>query len=135
LNTQLEIINELNSIHPGLNLIEHIDPYSTYDAENDRYIVEIKSRTAEYDSWIIEKKKFDSNIIKSVETGKTFVYLSEYNGKIMTWNIHKLVRKGYDFQWEDRAMPRTTEFIDNESIIKTVGYLYEKDAKIHKEKE
>jgi|TARA_R100000995_G_scaffold79729_1_gene50965 hypothetical protein len=135
LNTQLEIINRLNDIYPGLDLQEHIDPYSTYDAENDRYIVEIKSRTAEYDSWIIEKKKFDSNIIKSVETGKTFVYLSEYNGKIMTWNIHRLVRKNYDFKWEERSMPKTTEFLDNESITKQVGYLYEQDAKIHKEKE
>ena len=135
MNTQLEIINELNSIHPGLNLIEHIDPYSTYDAENDRYIVEIKSRTAEYDSWIIEKKKFDSNIIKSVETGKTFVYLTEYQGKIMTWNIHKLVRKNYDFNWEQRTLPETTEFINRLAIPKIVGYLYEKDATIHKEKE
>lgn len=132
---QIEIINKLNNIYPGLNLIECSDPYSTYDASNERYIVEIKSREVEYDGWIIEKKKFDSNIVISVETGKTFVYLTEYKGKIMTWNIHKLVRKNYNFTWEERSMPKTTEFIDNDSITKSVGYLYEKDAKIHEEKE
>jgi hypothetical protein len=28
-------------------------------------------------------------------------------------------------------MPETTEFTYNESIEKEVGYLYEKDAKVH----
>ena len=133
--TQLEIINKLNERYPGLNLEECLDNYCTCDATNDRYIVEIKSRDTEYDSWIIEKKKYDSNIIKSVETGKTFVYLTEYQGKIMTWNIHKLVRKNYDFNWEQRPLPETTEFINRLAIPKIVGYLYEKDATIHKEKE
>ena len=96
--TQTEIIDKLNSIYPGLDLVEVSDPYSSYDAENERYIVEVKSRDKQYRSWAIEKKKFDSNIIKCMEKNKAFVYLTEYNGKIMTWNIHKLVRKGYDFQ-------------------------------------
>ena len=129
--TQTEIIDKLNSIYPGLDLVEVSNPYSTYDAENERYIVEVKSRDKQYRSWAIEKKKFDSNIVISVETGKMFVYLTEYNGKIMTWNIHNLVRKGYDFQWTEQLMPETTEFDNTNVITKVVGYLYEKDAKIH----
>ena len=58
------------------------DKYSSYDAENERYIVEVKSRDKRYRSWVIEKKKFESNIIKSVETGKMFVYLTEYDEKL-----------------------------------------------------
>ena len=42
--TQTEIIDKLNSIYPGLDLVEVSDPYSSYDAENERYIVEVKSR-------------------------------------------------------------------------------------------
>ena len=49
----------------------------------------------------------------------------------MTWNIHNLVRKGYDFQWTEQLMPETTEFDNTNVITKVVGYLYEKDAKIH----
>ena len=131
--TQTEIIDKLNSIYPGLDLVECSDLYCSCDATSERYIVEIKSRDTEYDSWIIEKKKFDSNIVKCIETGKAFVYLTEYNGKIMTWNIHKLVRKGYDFQWTEIPMPKTTEFEDTKTITKVVGFLYEGVAKIHEE--
>ena len=133
--TQTEIIVKLNSIYPGLDLVEVSDPYSSYDAENGRYIVEVKSRDKEYKSWAIEKKKFDSNIVKCIETGKAFVYLTEYNGKIMTWNIHKLVRKGYDFQWTEIPMPKTTEFKNTKTVTKVVGFLYEGVAKIHEEEE
>ena len=133
--TQTEIIDKLNSIYPGLDLIETEDKFCPYDAENERYLVEIKSRDKQYKSWIIEKKKFDSNIVKSVETGKMFVYLTEYNEKIMTWNIHNLVRKDYNFHWTKEYMPFTTQFGDTSYRIKEVGFLYECVAKIHKEKE
>ena len=133
--TQTEIIVKLNSIYPGLDLVEVENPYSSYDAENERYIVEVKSRDKQYRSWAIEKKKFDSNIVKCIETGKAFVYLTEYNGKIMTWNIHKLVRKDYDFQWTAIPMPKTTEFENTNTVTKVVGFLYEGVAKIHEEEE
>jgi hypothetical protein len=129
--TQSEIIDKLNELYPDLNLVECEDQFCSCDAESDNYIVEIKSRDTEYDSWIIEKYKFDKNIVKSVETTKKFIYLTEYKGKIMTWNIHNLVRKGYDFQWTEQLMPETTEFDNTNVITKVVGYLYEKDAKIH----
>jgi len=129
--TQSEIVARLNELYPDLNLVECQDQFCSYDAESDNYIVEIKSRDTEYDSWIIEKSKFDKNIVKSVETTKKFIYLTEYKGKIMTWNIHNLVRKGYDFQWTEQLMPETTEFDNTNVITKVVGYLYEKDAKIH----
>jgi len=98
---------------------------------NDTYIVEIKSRDKTYDSWIIEKKKFDSNIIKAIEENKSFIYLTECNGKVMTWNINRMIAAEYDFKWELRDMPSTTEFDNNHMISKEVGYLFEADAKVH----
>ena len=133
--TQTEIIDKLNSIYPGLDLVEVSDPYSSYDAENGRYIVEVKSRDKKYDSWIIERKKFDSNLLYSMNVNKMFVYLTEHNGKIMTWNIHNLLNSLYDFGWTKMELPATTEFNDKEKIQKEVGYLYEVDAKIHEEEE
>jgi len=133
--TQTEIIVKLNDLYPELNLVECEDQFCSCDAESDNYIVEIKSRDTEYKSWIIEKYKFDKNLVKSVETTKKFIYLTEYNGKIMTWNIHNLVRKNYDFQWTEQLMPETTEFDNTKPITKVVGFLYEGKAKIHKEKE
>ena len=58
--TQTEIVDKLNEIYPGLDLVEVANRYSTYDAENERYIVEIKSRDKRYKNWVIEKKKFES---------------------------------------------------------------------------
>ena len=49
----------------------------------------------------------------------------------MTWNIHNLVRKGYDFQWSKIPMPQTTDFTNNKVIVKEIGFLYEGKAKIH----
>ena len=133
--TQSEIVDRLNELYSDLNLVECEDQFCSCDAESDNYIVEIKSRDKEYKSWIIEKSKFEKNIVKSVETTKKFIYLTEYKGKIMTWNIHNLVRKGYDFQWREQIMPETTEFDNTKPITKVVGFLYEGVAKIHKEKE
>ena len=78
---------------------------------------------------LIEKKKFDSNTEKAKELDKEFIYLTEYITKIITWNITNLVRVNYNFKWEERQMPRTTEFLETEPILKEVGYLYEKYAK------
>ena len=129
--TQTEIIDKLNSIYPGLDLVEVSDPYSSYDAENERYIVEVKSRDKKYDSWIIERKKFDSNLLYSMNKNKMFVYLTEHKGKIMTWNIHNLLNSLYDFGWTKMELPATTEFDDKEKIQKEVGFLYEGVAKVH----
>ena len=129
---QTEVIEELNSRYATMDkLLETEDPFCSYDAINDTYIVEIKSRSKEYDSWMIERDKFMSNIEKSIETGKAFIYLTEYNGKIMTWNINKLIANETDFFWQSRLMPKTTEFDNNNTVDKEVGFLYEKDAKIH----
>jgi hypothetical protein len=132
---QTDIINKLNAIYPDLNLVECEDQFCSCDAQSDNYIVEIKSREKQYRSWVIEKKKFDDNIDKSVELGKKFIYLTEYNGRILTWNIHNLVLDNYDFQWTEIPMPQTTEFEDTKTITKVVGFLYEGKAKEHKEKE
>ena len=129
---QAEVIKELNNLYPNMdNLQETEDPFCSYDAINDTYIVEIKSRDKTYDSWIIEKKKFDSNIIKAIEENKSFIYLTECNGKVMTWNINRMIAAEYDFKWELRDMPSTTEFDNNHMISKEVGYLFEADAKVH----
>jgi len=133
--TQTEIIDKLNSIYPGLDLVETEDKFCSYDAENSRYIVEVKSRDKKYNGWIIERKKFDTNLLHSINHNKIFVYLTEHNGKIMTWNIHKLLDRLYDFKWTEQHMPYTSQFGDRHYVIKKVGYLYEIDAKIHEEEE
>lgn len=129
-----EIIDRLNELHQELQvqpLTLSEDPFSSYDASNETYIIEIKSRDRAYDSWIIEKAKYSKNISLAIETDRSFIYLTEYNGKIMTWNINRMIADYYNFFWEDRPMPGTTEFSNNDVVSKEVGYLFETDAKVH----
>ena len=103
---QTQIVDTLNNLYPNMDKLQETeDPFCSYDAINDTYIVEIKSRDKTYDSWIIEKKKFDSNIIKAIEENKSFIYLTECNGKVMTWNINRMIAAEYDFKWELTICP------------------------------
>lgn len=77
------------------------------------------------------KAKYSKNISLAIETDRSFIYLTEYNGKIMTWNINRMIADYYNFFWEDRPMPGTTEFSNNDVVSKEVGYLFETDAKVH----
>ena len=95
--TQAEVITRWNDIHlVNEPLIEVEDnPFSTYDAQSSEYIVEIKSRDKMYDSWIIEKYKFDINLEDSIRTGRDFLYICKYKKKLMVWNINDLVAVDY----------------------------------------
>jgi len=110
-------------------LTETEDIFATYDCQNKNYIIEIKSRGKHYNPWMIEKKKYLSNLQLAEENNKEFIYLTEYRTKIMTWNITNLVKVNYDFKWQSKPMPRTTEFVETDTIMKEVGYLYENYAK------
>jgi len=128
--TEEEIITLLNKTYPSMDKLEKCDDqYSYYDCENNKYLIEIKSRDKHYNPWIIERSKLIANYDKAIETGKEFIYLTEYKTKIITWNINDLVGSGYDFGWEVRELPETTAFENNEPILKEVGYLYEQYGK------
>ena len=123
---QQEIINILNYEYPQMDtLIQTMDKFEHHDCENDLYLVEIKSRDTQYDPWLIEKMKYDTNINKSESKGKDFIYITEHRLSIIAWNITGLTKSGYNFNWKVKQMPKTTEFQNKEVIHKEVGYLYE----------
>ena len=77
MRTEQEIIDQLNSLYPKMQpLVLADNPFSSYDAYNDKYIVEIKSVDAQYRSFIIEREKFAANIDVSGKEGKQVVYLT-----------------------------------------------------------
>jgi len=49
---------------------------------------------------------------------------------MIAWNITDLTLNGYNFNWETRLQPETTEFYLDEPIPKRVGYLLEQFGKI-----
>ena len=123
-----KVIKSLGMVFPKMGDLKDTHNNETFDCENDKYIIEIKCRNKRYDSWLFERHKYDSNLPKAKESGREFIYIVEFGGHCWAWNISKMDAKEHDFEWEDRGMPRTSEFPNRVMQTKTVGYVYEKDA-------
>jgi len=128
--TQEQIIKRLNE----LDLFGTVEPaifrYEHFDCFNDNYLIEIKSRQREYNPWLIEKYKYDKNIKEATDQKKLFLYVTEFRRKLIIWNITDLTVNGYNFNWEVKRQPQTTEFDLTSQIPKRVGYLLEQFGKI-----
>ena len=111
---------------------ECTDEFSPYDAESSITLLEYKSRRADYPEIMIEGLKIQKNLRISKQTGKKFVYVSEFEGKIRSWDINKLVEDNYDFGWTLMWLPVETDITDSdEHMWKIVGFLNIKDATEH----
>ena len=125
-----QIIND----NTRLNLQKPKQKYLQFDAYDKNYIVEIKIRNTFYANQIIEFSKYAFNSLYAKTNDQTFVYavaiqdsLYDWQNNIYIFNISKL-EKDYDFNWEWRKLPATTEFENNDNMLKYVGYLDIKDA-------
>ena len=127
-NKERQIAQDILRLYPQLGDLQESFEFDHHDFECDQYLMEIKSRDTKYDSWIIEKMKADANLLYAFSQAKMFLYITEYKGTAYVWNITKMADNHYDFNWETRKMPATTEFENNKFVDKEVGYLYEKDA-------
>jgi len=102
--------------------------YCRYDAYNDDYIIEFKSRRKHYNTQLIEYAKFDCNMETANKENKEFLYMVETPEGVYTFNVSKMSEEGYDFEWEDRCMPSHTDFAGAYKKNKKVGYINVKDA-------
>ena len=108
------------------------DEYSVYDAEEDRYIAELKIRKKHYPDCLIEFDKYSNNLEYSGEIDKEFLYVVATSTDIYVFNITNLSNKGYDFNWQWKNLPRNSEFGGyTDKIDKQVGYINIRDASVH----
>lgn len=122
-----KFIDELRAVHAKLADLETTDSdeFCTFDAYNDRYVVEMKDRGwTKYPDTLIEYHKVEANR----DSDRTLLYAVKNCGKIYIFNVTKLERDGYDFRWEKRMLPATTFFARKEWIEKYVGYIKWEDA-------
>jgi len=109
--------------------------YEHYDAKGKTpkghdCVIEMKFRNKYYEDKLLEKYKYDKNYTQASKDKKLFIYVTEYKTRIIAWNITDLTINGYNFNWETRQQPETTEFYLQEPIPKRVGYLLEQFGKI-----
>jgi len=132
--TEPEIAEGIMNVFPNISkLIKADDQHSPYDYENASYLFEFKSRKDSWDPWIIEQLKVDTNINIAESLKKDFIFVIENNGTGYIWNISKLIRNKYDFQFHQKKVPSATELTDNTHrngvmITKPVGFIYVKDS-------
>tara|TARA_A100001201_G_scaffold85241_2_gene75421 strand:+ start:287 stop:703 length:417 start_codon:yes stop_codon:yes gene_type:complete len=125
-----QIIGELNKTGKfgliPLQSTETTNQFEHYDAENNSFMVEIKSRDYRYADWLIEKYKYEENMELARISNRMFVYVTEFDGDIYVWNMYDLAWLEYELKWEnDKSMPNTTEFGDRGRRYKSVAYLPE----------
>jgi hypothetical protein len=132
--TEQEIADKIMLAYPGLGtLTKAEDQFSPFDYQNEKYLFEFKSRKTVYDPWMIEKNKLEVNFSLANDAQKDFIYVTESRGEIYIWNISKLLKNKYDFNFEIREAPISTELPNKKNGVMTfkqVGYIYNKDSKI-----
>jgi hypothetical protein len=110
LMVELMLLSETD-IHEAEN------PYSPYDCESDKAIIELKVRGKVYDEKLIEFDKICRNTIIAEEKGKDFVYVVKDPGGIYYKNISK-DRDTLSKPPVKISCPKTTEFSNNEYVDK-----------------
>lgn len=96
-----------------LETTDQFDYKDAYSEEHDLFI-ELKSRNTHYDQLLIEKIKWDKLIAH-----RNVRYINWTPRGIYSFNIKQIATPN----WSERLMPQTTEFENNDKIVKIVGFL------------
>ena len=106
------------------------DKYNSYDAEEDRYILEIKNRRSYYSTKIIEIYKMVANYRKSQLIDKIFLYAVSEDKGIYVFNINKNIDEIIKLKVTKKQQPVNTDFGSDKKIIKLTYELQESMATI-----
>ena len=102
--------------------------YNRFDAFSDLVIIELKYRGKYYDQTMIEFDKFSYNHMYSKLMDKKFMYIVRMQDFVYIFDINKLIEENYNFNFNWRNLPKTTEFKRKEDVKKLVGYIDIKKA-------
>lgn len=91
--------------------------YDCYSVEHN-VDIELKCRKKHYDDLVIEKKKYDALIERAVSFGTHPVYINSTPKGVWAFRLQELDEP----VWEERGMPKTSEFKQRQFITKVVGY-------------
>tara|TARA_R110000787_G_scaffold155940_1_gene269821 strand:+ start:294 stop:698 length:405 start_codon:yes stop_codon:yes gene_type:complete len=109
----------------GTMLVLKKDKFSSYDAEDDNYIVEIKNRRSYYSAKIIEANKLFSNYQKSQIKGKIFLYIVTDDKGVYVFNINNNIDAIVKSELNKTNCPINTDFGNKQKIVKYAYNLLE----------
>ena len=129
--TQQELLNELNDTYKLQLDNTDKDKFCRWDAISDKYLAELKCRRAHYNTQMIEYDKLDAVKEEADKTDKEFLYCVSTPNGVFVFNISKLCQQGYNFNWEDKYLPSTTDFGGTHKRTKKVGYIDVNDSELN----
>jgi len=117
---ELELFNYLQeSLYPDLVKSEGIfDSFDCISQQAGHYI-ELKCRHTHYPTLLIEEMKYRKLITQSAERDLIPFYINSTPLGIYSFDLMDIPEP----EWYNQTMPVTTEFENQEKIIKSVGYL------------
>jgi len=99
--------------------------FCSYDAEDSRYIVEIKNRRKYYDTKLVEAMKLYTNYQKSQLKGKDFLYVVTDEKGVFIYNITKEIKNIVRLNAKVMKQPASTDFSSSKWINKCIYELPE----------
>jgi len=115
---------------PNLERMEygfsHWDCTAFYETSLGRvdFILELKCRETHYPEMLIEQAKYDWLIEEAGKRSAKPAYVNWTPQGIFAWDLYRVKEPS----WAPRLMPATTQFENNEEIVKVVGFLPVVDA-------
>ena len=115
---------------PNLERMEygfsHWDCTAFYETSLGRvdFILELKCRETHYPEMLIEQAKHDWLIEEAGKRSAKPAYVNWTPQGIFAWDLYRVKEPS----WAPRLMPATTQFENNEEIVKVVGFLPVVDA-------
>lgn len=106
------------------HIIPDLEPSEVQSSRYDCYSlghnidIELKCRKKHYDDLVIEKKKYDALVHRADTHGTKPVYINSTPKGIWAFRLQELDEP----VWEERRMPKTSEFRQRQFIKKVVGY-------------
>jgi hypothetical protein len=106
--------------HLAQDLEESEHKMSKYDCYSLSYNadIELKCRNSHYDDLVIEKIKYDALIARAAMFNTRPIYINATPLGVLSFRLDELDEPA----WEERRMPKTTYFSNNNMIVKVVGY-------------
>jgi hypothetical protein len=117
--TELQLFELLKErLMPDLEYSQHtMSRYDCYSLEYNADI-ELKCRNLHYDDLLIEKIKYDALVARAAMFGTRPIYINSTPLGVWSFRLDELSEPA----WEERRMPKTTYFSNNNMIVKVVGY-------------
>lgn len=95
------------------------DSFDCYSNEKNSYI-ELKSRQTHYPDLLIERSKYHRLVAEAMVLCLDPWYINSTPQGVYGFDLTRVPEPA----WEERMMPKTTEFASREKIKKVVGFLH-----------